>query len=475
MIPQLKLVLMLLFGVSFLSVASLLVASNDEHEGHDHGSHHVDVQDSRISADNKTHTDHSGHDRGQGREKDEEHEQHSGHDHGDTHEDHAGHGHKGEGHSEHSDEITLTEEAIRLFKLRIETARRQKLIRKISAPARVTFNIEGLAHVGSSVSGRVKEIRFRIGDYVKKGDVLLVVDSPELGSLQSEFLQKRIEVQVAEISLEVARTEYERARKLIEGKGISQAQFLQAQGKYKIAEGALLTAKSAAQALKNRLHLFGMTQKRVEELIKNEEIDSAYTISAPISGEIIAREVTIGKVVNPDDDALMTIADLSTLWVIASVPDVQMRFIKVGASATITSETIGNNHAGGKVSYIAPALDERTRTGQIRIEISNGHNVLRPGMFGTAMIDETKDNMDSSPNVLAVPESAVYTVEGSPAVFVVREDEKNTFEKRAVTIGPVISGYVTVLSGLEEGERYVANGGFILKAELGKEGVAHEH
>ena len=327
MIPQLKLVLMLLFSVSFFSITFSIAGAKDEHEGHDHG---------------------------------------------DTHEDHADHGHEGEGHSEHSDEVTLTDEAIKLFKLRIETVRLQKLIPKISAPARVTFNTEGLAHVGSSVSGRVQEIRYRIGDHVQKGDVLLVVDSPELGRLQSEFLQKRIELQVAEISLEVAMTEYERAQKLVEGKGISQAQFLQAQGKYKIAEGALLTAKSATQAIENRLHLFGMTQTRVEKLIKNEEIDSVYILSAPISGEIIAREVTIGEVVNPDDDALMTIADLSTLWVIASVPDVQMRFIKVGARATITSETIGNNHAEGKVSYIAPALDERTRTGQVRIEISNG-------------------------------------------------------------------------------------------------------
>ena len=69
----------------------------------------------------------------------------------------------------------------------------------------------------------------------------------------------------------------------------------------------------------------------------------------------------------------------------------------------------------------------------------------------------------------------MFTIEGGPAVFVLKEDEKNTFEKRAVTIGPVIGGHVTVLSGLEEGERYVAKGGFILKAELGKEGVAHEH
>lgn len=482
MLVQTKLCLILLFSVSFLWITSKTVAGNDEHEGHDHSSHAVDIEENTIPADHEKHEDHghedhedhSGHDHGKKRGNNEEHEQHSDHDHGGENEEHTGHEHGG-GHSEHSDEVTLTEEAIKLFKLKIETVRRKKLIPKITAPARVTFNANRLAHVGSSVSGRVKEIRYQIGDRVKEGDVLLVVESPELGTLQSEFLQKRIEVQVAEISVEVAKVEYQRGQKLIEGKGISQAKFLQAEGKFKVAKGSLLTAKSTVQALESRLKIFGITKAQIEVLIRTEQIFLDYNILAPLSGEIITREATLGEVVKPDDHALMVIADLASVWVIASVPELKTPVVKAGAMAYYDAQFIGEEDLIGTVTYIAPALDERTRTGQVRIEVPNTHNRLRPGMFGTAMIEETRDDMHSSSAMLSVPESAMFTVGDGPAVFVPSENEEYTFEKRAVTIGPVIGGNVTVLSGLKEGERYVAKGGFILKAELGKEGVAHEH
>ena len=434
-----KIYSILIFTVSFLWTTSLAAAGNDEDKDHDHGSYQVDVKENRIQADgegNDDHRDHDNHDNHaehsdysdhghrDEREKDEEHEQDSEHDHGDSHGEHADDGHKDDDHGGHSDEVTLTEEAIKVFKLKIETARRKKLIPKITAPARVTFNADRLAHVGSSVSGRVRDIRYRIGDRVQEGDVLLVVDSPELGKLQSEFLQSRIGAQVAEISVEVAKVEYERAQRLIDGKGISQARFLEAEGKFKVAKGSLLTANSTVQALESRLKIFGITKAQVEDLIKTEKIVLDYKIVAPLSGEIITRKATLGEVVKPDDHALMVIADLATVWVIASVPELKTPVVEVGAMAYYTAEFIGGEDLLGKVSYIAPALDERTRTGQVRIEIPNTKKILRPGMFGTAMINETRDDTDSVPELLSVPESAVFTVEGGPAVFVPSEDER---------------------------------------------------
>ena len=483
MAVETKSYLTFILGVSFLGITFLITGSEAEHEGHDHRSQHMDTQDDRILADDErhdahgheNHVDHLGHGHEKEHEKNQVHERHSGQNYENANKGHADHSHEDGGHKEHWDEVTLTDEAIKYFKLRIDTVRRTKLIPRISAPARVTFNEEKLAHVGSSVSGRVKEIQYRIGDHVQKGDILLVVDSPELGQLQSEFLQKRIEAQVAEISLEVAEAEYERAKKLIEGNGISQAQFLKAERNYKVAEGGQLTAMSNVQALENRLQIFGISKKQIEALIQTEKIDFVYQITAPISGEIIARKATIGEVVKPDDHALMIIADLATIWIIASVPEGKTPVIRVGAPAYYNTEFPGGERLKGKVSYIAPALDERTRTGQVRIEVSNKERLLRPGMFGTVLIDETTGNMDTYPEVLSVPNSAVFTVEGGPAVFVPSKKKRNTFEKRAVVIGPTIDGNVVVASGLDEGELYVAKGGFILKAELGKEGVAHEH
>ena len=183
--------------------------------------------------------------------------------------------------------------------------------------------------------------------------------------------------------------------------------------------------------------------------------------------------MVIGNDTLVDDDALMTVADLSVMWVIASVPDVRMRFVEIGSRAFIRSEAIAGGELEGIVTYIAPALDERTRTGQVRIEIKNVDSALRPGMFGRVQIFRKNDDIHDA--LLAVPQSAVFTVEGGPAVFVVSDSQENVFEKRAIVIGPIVDDYVPVISGLSEGERVVMKGGFILKAELGKEGVAHEH
>jgi cobalt-zinc-cadmium efflux system membrane fusion protein len=239
-----------------------------------------------------------------------------------------------------------------------------------------------MAHVGATVSGRVSEIKYRIGDTVRQGDVLLILNSTELGMIQSEFLQKRSEIEVTRVALEVAESEYQRATILVNGNGISQAEFLRIEGKYKISKSALLTAESTAQSLENNLHLLGMSQNRIDALIASGEVDPVYNILAPIDGEIIARHATIGEVVHPDNDALMTGADMSVMWMIASVPEKQMHLVKIGASARFRSDAIGGESIAGMVTYIAPALDERTRTGQVRIE-SKGENIrLRPGMFG---------------------------------------------------------------------------------------------
>ena len=127
-------------------------------------------------------------------------------------------------------------------------------------------------------------------------------------------------------------------------------------------------------------------------------------------------------------------------------------------------------YVGGEV--IDPALDPSTRTAKVRIEVSDPRGRLKPEMFAEATIFPRADSVET---VLAIPNEAVQTVEGSPAVFVPVVGEANTFAKRTIRIGPVVGGMVPVLSGLEEGERYVASGSFILKAELGKSGAAHEH
>ena len=381
-------------------------------------------------------------------------------------------------HGEHADEVKLTAEAVRANGVRVAAATKQTLVATMLVPARVAFNAEQIAHVGSVVRGRVAELKARVGDNVKRGDVLLVLDSPELGEAQSDYLQKRTAVQIAEPAVKLAKSAYDRAQQLYDkSQGIALTDVQKRQGEYQAAEGALTSAKASLTAAENRLHLLGMDQKAVDELARTSEISPKYALRAPLDGRVIEREVTLGELVDPEKEKLLVVADLSTVWVLADVPEAKLAQISNGAKAEIAVPGSGSEKYSGTVSYVSPELDPSTRTARVRVEVKNPELKLRPGMFAQAEIAGGGGlGEGGAPEpVIAVPEEAVQTVEGEPAVFVPVEGEPDTFAKRAVGVGPAVGGMVPVLAGLKEGEKYVAGGSFILKAEIGKAGAAHEH
>lgn len=383
-----------------------------------------------------------------------------GHGHGDEH-GHGGHGDEhGHGEGGHSDEAKLSPEAIERYGIKVEEARKQPLIGTFGAAARVSFNTEALARVGSPVSGRIAELKARLGDSVKKGDVLLIVESPELGEVQSDFRSKRAAV-------EAARSSFERANKLLrESQGIALTEVQKR-------EVELKSAEAAAGAAESTLRLYGFTPQAIEALATSGNIDSRYPVHAPLSGKVVERTATLGERVGPDRDSLFVVADTTTLWVIAEVPEGRLKDVGVGSRARIEVPAVPDRTFEGTVILVSPALEQATRTTQVRIEVKDPDTLLKPGMFAQAEI--ALPQAKAGAPMLTVPLEALQTVEGGPAVFVPVEGEENTFAKRAVSVGPAVGGLVPVLSGLEEGERVVTAGTFILKAELGKAGAAHEH
>jgi len=396
----------------------------------------------------------------------------------DDHHEYDGHGHADQGHDQehdgHSDEVKLTPEAVERHHVRVEPVRRRALRPTFTAPARLALNAEAVANVGAAVKGRVAELNAKVGDAVKKGDVLLVVESPELGEAQLDFIQKRAAVGAAELLFEAARTSLERARKLYEGsQGITLAELQKRETESKTAEVNIRTARTTATAAGHRLRLLGMGQAGVDQLAQTEQIDPRFAVRSPIGGTVTEREVTLGELVAPEDDRLLVVADMSKLWVLADVPEVRLKGLKPRAEARVTLAAMPHEKIPGNVSLVSHAVDPATRTATVRIEVDNPDGELRPGMFGSVEITAGGDNAGAE--VLAIPDEAVQTVDGGPAVFVPVEAEENTFAKRAVTVGNRVGGWVPVLSGLKEGDPVVVSGTFVLKADLGKAGAAHEH
>ena len=246
------------------------------------------------------------------------------------HDPHEGHDHAG--HDEHTDEVTLTADAVARYGVKVEAAQLWALAPTFTAPARVGFNTEAMAHVGSPLRGRAVEIHVRVGDSVKRGDPLLVVESPELGEAQADYFQKRSAAQSSAPAVELSRLAWERARGLYEqSQGISLTEVQKREAEHKSALAAQKAAEAAVIGSENRLHLLGMTQPAIEELSRTGEIAPRHTLHAPIDGRVVQREITLGELVSPDREALMVLADTSTLWVLADIPESRVHEAAIGA------------------------------------------------------------------------------------------------------------------------------------------------
>lgn len=375
---------------------------------------------------------------------------------------------------ERFNQIVISPQAVETFGVELAAAKTHALTPSFTVPARVEFNAEQMAHVGSAVAGRVAELKVRQGDVVKKGDVLVIVNSPELGEAQSDLLQKRTMVATAKPAVELAQGGFDRAKALYDkNQGIALTEVQRRQADYQAAQGMLQTANAALLAAESKLHLLGMDHPAVEALAKSGEINPTYTIRAPIAGQVIRREVTMGELVHPEKESLLVLADLSTVWVLAEVPEAKLADVAVGSPATVTVAALKDEKFEGIVSFVAAELDPSTRTVRVRIEVKNGAGRLKPGMFAQAEISQPKSPTTQS--VLAVPDSAVQTIEGKPVIFVPMADKPNTFLKRPVTLQTPTDGMYPVRYGLTEGEPFVSAGSFVLKAELGKSGAEHGH
>jgi cobalt-zinc-cadmium efflux system membrane fusion protein len=383
----------------------------------------------------------------------------------------AGGDHHDHAHGEHVDEVKLTAEAIKANHVRIAKAEKKVLKTSITAPARVAFNTEHVAHVGSILKGRVAELKVRLGATVERGAPLLVIDSTELGEAQSDYLQRKLAAGIATSGIELVKSGFDRAQQLYDkNQGISLTELQKRQAEFQMAQGASGAADAALIAAESRLQLLGMKPEEIKKLAETKQLNPKYTIVAPIDGQVVQWDATIGELVSPDKEHLLTIADLKTLWVFADVPEAQLAEITDDAVAKVSVAALQGDPIEGKVEHILPQLDETTRTARVRISVKNDKLSLRPGMWASAEIIT-----GATEGVVVIPEAAVQNVEGEPAIFVPHEKEANTFLKRQVGVGLPVDGVVPVFAGLKEGEPFVAGGAFVLKAEIGKEGAAHEH
>lgn len=342
-----------------------------------------------------------------------------------------------------TEQITLTPESQKLAEIAVEEVGYRVLKRTLQFPGTIQTNENRLTHVGPRIAGRIIEVAAGLGDRVEPGKKLAVIDSPDLGQAQSEFLTAWAKFQVVEKA-------YGRARTLLDGKVIGTGEFQRREGDY-------LAARVEIQAAEDRLHLMGMTEIEVKGLGAEDSTRSQVTITAPFRGTVIERHATLGEVVEPAK-TLFTVADLSTLWGIAEVPEQDIAKVSKGLFVEVSVSPYPGEVFQGKITYVSETIDPSSRTAKTRVDVDNSSGKLKPEMFATFRII-----LQETEKVLTIPETAVQREGGQPVVFVPKGEGR--FEKRTVQIGAEVSGYYPVLSGLKKGEKVVAKGAFVLKSE----------
>jgi Cu(I)/Ag(I) efflux system membrane fusion protein len=206
---------------------------------------------------------------------------------------------------------------------------------------------------------------------------------------------------------------------------------------------------------RTRLTVLGMAPAEIDAIEQTGEPRRLVTVVAPRSGVVINRGITVGTSVDPST-ALLTIADLSRVWVLAEVPESDIPGIRVGTTAQLDFPASGRQPFAARVDFLYPTLTDRTRTLRVRFSTANAGGGLRPGLYGTAAFESTGQR------VITVPRDAVVDTGVQQHVFVATGDR---FEPRAITLGVQLADRVEVRSGLEAGELIVAAGVFLLDSE----------
>lgn len=323
--------------------------------------------------------------------------------------------------------------------IQVLTAEPTTLTRVLSLPGTVDYDSFLTTPVITPIGGPITRIVAVPGQSVRRGQPLLYVASPDYSQLLATYLK-------AKQASDLAQKSYARAQALFQHHAIAE-QDLQQQA------AANAEAQSDVNASEAALKALGIQDP--EALLKAPpSLDAA--LRAPISGEIVEKNVSVGQLVQAGTTQCFLVSNTGTVWVLVNIYQKDLPYVHVGDPVTIETDTYPEPFHG-RISYLAAALDPTTRTLQARIETRNPDDELKKGMYVTALVDS-----GVAQNIIAVPDSAVLRDSNNePFVYIERPDGK--FARHSVTVGESQQGKTQVTSGLEAGQRYIANGSLFVQ------------
>ncbi|WP_215406189.1 efflux RND transporter periplasmic adaptor subunit [Janthinobacterium sp. JC611] len=316
-------------------------------------------------------------------------------------------------------------------RLRIAAVQERDIATQTEAPGSIEAMPEKLVKITPPLAGRITRLQRALGDSVKAGDPLFTLDSAELSAAYADDSK-------AKSALLQARQELERQKTLFEAE-------IAARKEYEAAQAAFAQAGSDARASADKLAQYGAGARGSRR---------DYVLRSPIAGTVIAMEGAQGGYWNDINAPVMTVADLSTVWLSANVAERDLAQVAVGQKTAIAVDAWPAKTFEGKVAYVGAVLDPETRTVKVRVAIDNRAGAFKPGMFAHA-------GFAGAPRrALLVPASAV--LQSGPSTRVMVERSPLVFTPRTVEVGASHGDQVEIVSGLRAGERIVVKEGVLL-------------
>jgi cobalt-zinc-cadmium efflux system membrane fusion protein len=309
----------------------------------------------------------------------------------------------------------------------------------IKATGTVEFNADRMARILPPVAGQVQQLAVNIGDVVHKDDILFVLSSREVAAAIADHLASHKDLDLAEKTNAMTRD-------LFDHQAASRMALQQS-------ESELAKARSKVLQTEEILQVLGLDAHPPEDLTR---LQSRIPLRSPISGTVIERSVTNGQFVGPDNPPLMTIADLSAVWVQADIFERDLSHITVGQKADVTTAAYPDDRFTAQVSHIGAVVDGQTRTAKVRFLAANPNARLKPGMFASTTL-----YLPESPSALTVPARAIFVEGGRNFAYV--QVGSQDFARRAVETAASGTDRLRILSGLQSGDRFVSDGVLLLR------------
>ncbi|MCA9661244.1 MAG: efflux RND transporter periplasmic adaptor subunit [Myxococcales bacterium] len=340
---------------------------------------------------------------------------------------------EGDGETQAIGPTTLSPSARALAKIRTTPVLRREPRAELRLPGRVDYDESSLRAVTAWTGGRIDRLRVRVtGAQIRKGQVIATLYSPEVYTATRDLVQA-----------------VKQAEKLRGGLHSSAA-----------------LASAALESTRERLRLLGLSDDAIARIEAKKAAPRSVEIRSPFAGTVLERLVEEGDYVAAGAP-LFNVANLDRVWIQIDAYEPDLPYLRVGQEVVVAVESMPDEPLVGKVAFIDPVVDHRTRTAKVRIEVGNRDGQLRPGLFAEAVIEvDTDEEGDAGPSLVIPRTAPLFTGRRSVVYVAVPGTERPTYELREVRLGAAAGPFYPVLSGLSEGEEVVSRGAFVLDADL---------